>query len=306
MSEDSIDALYEGYEKYKNLKHTNWMTLRGIPVSIQQRLLKFHDDKSVDAIQDNPYLLCGFGMSFDDVESLIKKWAFEIAADDQRRLSAALEIALRKQVEKGHTYTKREDLVPALKKLLGNNELVASACKAGHDKAQFLLNNDTLTYHPTAQLLMEATVAKRLLTMADINGLYDRKTSQTYRVALKELPYDLTGKQKEAVGTCLDNAVACITGGAGTGKTTVLRTALRAFSLMGYAIHAVALSGRAAMRLHESIGFTTMTIAGFLRNPPLDSTGSDKKLLVIDEASMVDLPTMYRIITHIHPSVRMY
>jgi exodeoxyribonuclease V alpha subunit len=304
LSEDSIDALYEGYEKYKNLKHTNWMTLRGIPASIQQRLLKFHDDKSVDAIQDNPYLLCGFGMSFDDVEGLIKKWTFEIAADDQRRLSAALEFALRKQVEKGHTYTKREDLVPALNKLLRNNELVASACKAGHDKAQFLLNNDTLTYHPTAQLLMESTVAKRLLTMADIDGLYDRKTSQAYRAALKELPYDLTAKQKEAVGTCLDNAVACITGGAGTGKTTVLRTALRAFSLMGYAIHAVALSGRAAMRLHESIGFTTMTIAGFLRNPPLDSTGSDKNLLVIDEASMVDLPTMYRIVTHIHPSVR--
>ncbi|AWY01126.1 hypothetical protein A8139_14935 [Marinomonas primoryensis] len=42
----------------------------------------------------------------------------------------------------------------------------------------------------------------------------------------------------------------------------------------------------------------------FLRNPPLDSTGSDKNLLVIDEASMVDLPTMYRIVTHIHPSVR--
>lgn len=304
LCEDSIDALYEGYQKYKNLKHTNWMTLRGIPASIQQRLLKFHDDKSVDALQDNPYLLCGFGMSFDDVESLIKNWTFEIAADDQRRLSAALEFALRKQVEKGHTYTKREDLLPALNKLLMNSELVASACKAGHDKAQFLLNYDTLTYHPTAQLLMESTVAKRLRTMAKTNGLYDREASKAYRVAYRELPYELTAKQKEAVGACLDNAIACITGGAGTGKTTVLRTALRAFNELGYAIHAIALSGRAAMRLHESIGFTTMTIARFLRNPSLESHNHDKNLLIIDEASMVDLPTMYRIVTHIHPSVR--
>lgn len=81
------------------------------------------------------------------------------------------------------------------------------------------------------------------------------------------------------------------------------RTALKVFSLMGYAIYAVALSGRAAMRLQESIRFTTMTIAGFLRNSLLDSTGSDKNLLVTYEASMVDLPTMYRIVTHIYTSI---
>lgn len=74
---------------------------------------------------------------------------------------------------------------------------------------------------------------------------------------------------------------------------------------MGYQIHAVALSGRAAMRLHESIGFTTSTIARMLREDPIEpSPEQSKHLLVIDEASMIDLPTMYRIVNHIHPSVR--
>lgn len=56
------------------------------------------------------------------------------------------------------------------------------------------------------------------------------------------MPYALTQKQTEAVTTCLDNAISCITGGAGTGKTTVLRTALRAYHQMGFEIHAVPLS----------------------------------------------------------------
>ncbi|MEZ9370953.1 AAA family ATPase, partial [Shewanella sp. 10N.286.51.B2] len=184
-----------------------------------------------------------------------------------------------------------------------DKELVAKAFKAGHDKAQYLLNHATGTYHPTAQLLMENVVAKRLNALASQNNLYDEYADSAYCSAVGELPYELTKKQVEAVTTCLDNAVSCITGGAGTGKTTVLRTVLRAYNSMGFEIHAVALSGRAAMRLHESIGFITSTIAKLLRNEPLDSD-KQKHLLVIDEASMIDLPTMYRLVNHIHPSVR--
>ncbi|EMV3720937.1 AAA family ATPase, partial [Escherichia coli] len=183
--------------------------------------------------------------------------------------------------------------------------LVTEAFKAGHNKAQYILNPDTGSYHPTAQLLMENVVAKRLKALANQNNLYDEVANSAYCSSVDELPYELTKKQIEAVTTCLDNAVSCITGGAGTGKTTVLRTALRAYHQMGFEIHAVALSGRAAMRLHESIGFITSTIAKLLRREPIEpSSDQPKHLLVIDEASMIDLPTMYRLVNHIHPSVR--
>ena len=306
LSDDSIDALYQGYKKYKNLRYANWMIKRGIPASIQHRLFKHHDKNSIEAIQDNPFLLCTLGMSFQAVDNLIEMGHFELPKDDQRRLNAALEFALRKEISKGHTYSAQSELRPNVRMLLGENDLVSKCFKAGHEKAQFLLNPETGTYHPLAQLLMEATVAKRLQTLVCRNNLYDSVASDAYRTAISGLPYDLTDKQVEAVTTCLDNSIACITGGAGTGKTTVLRTALKAFHTMGYEIHAIALSGRAAMRLHESIKLKTMTIARFLRSHPLECLDekNSKTLLVIDEASMVDLPTMYRIITHIHPQVR--
>ncbi len=302
LSDDSINALFEGYTKYKNLAHCNWMSEHKIPASVQQRLLKYHSEQSIEAIKQNPYVLIGFGMSFTEVDS-ISQAKLEVTTNDDRRLSAALEIAIRKEIEKGHTYTAQANLSPYLTKLLKDKELVAKAFKAGYDKAQYLLNHETGTYHPTAQLLMENVVTKRLKALASQKNLYDEQTNSAYCSAVGELPYELTKKQAEAVITCLDNAVSCITGGAGTGKTTVLRTALRAYYAMGFEIHAVALSGRAAMRLHESIGFMTSTIAKLLRNEPIDSD-KQKHLLVIDESSMIDLPTMYRLVNHIHPSVR--
>jgi exodeoxyribonuclease V alpha subunit len=305
LSEDSIIALFEGYSKYKNLAYCNWMSEHKIPASVQQRLLKYHTEGSIEAIKQNPYVLIGFGMSFENVDLVATNCdlKFKIAKCDDKRLSAALEIAIRKEIEKGHTYTIQADLRTYLTKLLKDKELVAKAFKAGYEKAQYLLNHTTGTYHPTAQLLMENVVAKRLRALASKNNLYDEDANSAYCSAVGELPYELTKKQIEAVTTCLDNAVSCITGGAGTGKTTVLRTALRAYNSMGFEIHAVALSGRAAMRLHESIGFITLTIAKLLRNEPIDSD-KQKHLLVIDEASMIDLPIMYRLVNHIHPSVR--
>ncbi|MEH6712727.1 MAG: AAA family ATPase [Paraglaciecola polaris] len=302
LSEDSIIALFKGYAKYKNLGYCNWMSEQKIPASVQQRLLKYHTEQSIEAIKQNPYVLIGFGMSFTEVDALSQA-QLEDATNDDRRLSAALEVAIRKEIDKGHTYTAQDNLRPHLTKLLKDKELVAKAFKAGYDKAQYLLNHETGTYHPTAQLLMENVVAKRLKSLATQKNLYDEYAESAYCSAAGEMPYPLLKKQVEAITTCLDNAVSCITGGAGTGKTTVLRTALRAYHTMGFEIHAVALSGRASMRLHESIGFITSTIAAFLKDDPIDSA-IQKHLLVIDEASMIDLPTMYRLVNYIHPSVR--
>lgn len=305
LSDYSINALYEGYAKYANLSACNWMSEHNIPASIQQRLLKYHDEKSINAIKENPYVLIGFGMSFEGADKLAVVIC-DIENNHHHRLSAALEIALRKKVSDGHTYTTQNELKPILNRFLKSHELSDLALKAGDIKTQYIINPKTGNYHPTAQLLMEKVVSKRLMKLAQQKNLYDELSNKAYHNAVNELPYELAKMQTEAILTCLDNAVSCITGGAGTGKTTVLRTVLRAYHAMGYEIHAVALSGRASMRLHESIGFATSTIARLLKGEPIEpACEKQKHLLVIDEASMIDLPTMYRLVIHTHPLVRM-
>lgn len=302
LSEVSVNALYAGYAKYRNLAHANWMSSIGIPLSIQHRILKYHDERTVELIRTNPYALLGFGMRFTDIDKIASGLGCSIA--DPVRLSASVEHAIRKQVESGHTYSTHQTLKPIVTKLLGDSELASKAFANGFQNAQFMLRPESGTYHPTAQCMMESVVAKRLKALAAKSD-EDEAVFEALTGAVLELPYDLTERQLEAVESSLTHAVSCITGGAGTGKTTVLRTVLKAYVSLGYEIHAVALSGRAAMRLHESIGFFTMTVARLLREEPISrSREQPKYLLIIDEASMIDLPTMYQIVTHLDPSVR--
>ncbi|WP_339804632.1 ATP-dependent RecD-like DNA helicase [uncultured Marinobacter sp.] len=302
LSDVSVDALYNGYAKYRNLAHANWLASLGIPLRIQQRILKYHDERTVDVLKSNPYALLGFGMAFRDIDTIAERLGFAKSAP--QRLAGALETAIRRQVEKGHTYATYKALKPLIAELLQDAKLTTDAFENGHQSGQFIIRPDTGTYHPTAQIMMESVVAKRLKSLASLTDS-DEAVFKALTDAVLDLPYNLTEQQVQAVESSLTNSVSCIIGGAGTGKTTVLRTVLRAYNSLGYEVHAVALSGRAAMRLHESIGFFTMTIARLLREEPIEhSLDRPKHVLVIDEASMIDLPTMYRLITHLDPSVR--
>jgi exodeoxyribonuclease V alpha subunit len=280
------------------------MAKHQIPSPIQQRIIRHHGAETIEAIRNNPYTLLAFGMSFGSADNISFKH-FKLNDNDPKRLSAAIEQVLRDQISKGHTYTNESELLPALKKLLNNSELAKAAIVDGGDKCQYIYKPNTETYHPTAVLFMEAVISKRLKALAKNIDLFDDDVDKVYKAAIAQLPYQLTKEQCQAVANALDNGVSLITGGAGTGKTTVLLTVLRAYHQLGFSIHATALSGRAAMRLHESIGFKTSTIAALLRNEPIEpSTDEPNHLLVIDESSMLDVPTMYRLVTHCHPSTR--
>lgn len=310
LTDSSIDVLFTGYAKYTNLRDYNWMSQHKIPAPVQQRLIKYHDERSVDAIKSNPYMLMCFGMSFEQVDELIfrevpedeTKPKFKVKKSDAIRLSAAVEQALGKSVEDGHTYTTQDELRPIVKKLLGCKDLTKQAFNTGQHTAQFIINTQTGTYHPTAILFMESVIAKRLTSLAAKKDLFNESIDEAFITARDELTFELEEMQQEAILASLDNCVSCITGGAGTGKTTVLRTVLRAFDTLKYVIHAMTLSGRAAMRLRESVGRPTQTIAAFLLDEMVIPTNDfPNHVLVIDEASMLDVPTMYRIVNHIHP-----
>ncbi|PKG55234.1 AAA family ATPase [Shewanella sp. GutDb-MelDb] len=302
LSEQSAQSLIDGFQKYANLKYSTWFSDRKIPPYIQQKLFKYHKENSVQSIIDNPYRLVTFGMPFKAADDIAIE-SFDIPFNDIKRLIGSVEYALKKHSKSGgHTVAAHQDIHRSVWTLLGSKELASKALKIADIGKSYFIDSETGSYHHTPLLVMEKVVAKRLLTL---NGREDGTSLEfdlAYVEACKELPYDLTAKQTDAVLISLAASVSCITGGAGTGKTTVLRTVLKAYNHMGFDIKAIALSGRAAMRLHQSIGFTTSTIAAFLRQDPIES--DSKCVVVIDEASMIDLPTMYKIVAHTNPAVR--
>jgi exodeoxyribonuclease V alpha subunit len=302
LTDKAILSLIEGYEKYANLKYSTWFADRKIPPQIQQRLFKYHGPDSVQTIKENPYLLVGFGMSFEKVDKLAQE-SFELEVDDERRKIAAVEYSLKQHsAQHGHTVASHKELFPLVRGFLKNNELAKSALAISQSKLTYCIDIESGTYHHTPLLIMERVVAKRLLKLNAIVPQLNHQFDEAFQYATQDLPFPLAEKQVYAVLTSMEHSVSCITGGAGTGKTTVLRTVLRGYNRLGYDIKAIALSGRAAKRLHESVGFETSTIAKFLRDDPIKD--DSPTIIVIDEASMLDLATMYRIIIHTDPSVR--
>ena len=285
---------------------------------MQNRLIKYHGEDSIELIKENPYELVTFGMSFKDVDHLALNYFDNIDHDSDTRLAASVRQAMTnickgngRPGSGGHTYVDdKKKLVKEVYELIGKDN-VDKALDAGKRLASYVTFKqieDSFFHHDL--LLVETAVARYIASLVTKpTGNWSAEQSKALEEAINDLPYELTSKQNDAVLTSMYNHVSLITGGAGTGKTTVTRTVLKAYDEMGYEITAVALSGRAAMRLHQSIGYKAATIAKFLRQAPLedyDFEGSElKHVLVIDESSMVDIVSLYLIINHITPNCRL-
>lgn len=297
LSNKSIAALKRGFQKYENLEHINWLASKGVPMSVNKRLFRYHKKDSIEAIKSNPYKLLSFGMPFKKVDKLAQE-EFKISESDSRRYVAAIQEALIKHGKRGHTCADKGKLITGIKDLLGVNH-AQQALSTGSSEKAYIQENDR--YYLTGQYVMEKVIAKRLAKLLHSRRNWSHEWDVAFNNACEELTYPLNSEQAHAIITSLENHVSVVTGGAGCGKTTVTRTILKAYHALGYQIHAVALSGRAAMRLHESIGFDTMTIAKFLKEKRHDKPES---VLVIDEASMLDVASMYKLITNIPPTTR--
>jgi exodeoxyribonuclease V alpha subunit len=303
LSEQSITALVAGYKKYANLRFARWFVERNIKHSVSRKVIKYHGKNTIEAIIDNPYELVNFGLSLTATDQLAQA-EFKIAPDDARRLVAVVSSVIKQFTTRhGHTLMHHADVKKRALKILNNDELLCKkALQVSHKSKVFVLNRHDGCYHHTPSLIMEKVVAKRLRRLKGCASLVTPVEQTVASQQINNNPFKLEEKQIEAVYSAIENHVSMLTGGAGTGKTVTLKTVLNTYHHLGYDIFPMALSGRAAMRLFEGTGYQSTTIARFLLSTSIDD--ESKAVIVIDEASMVDIATMYRIVTHVHPSVR--
>ncbi|WP_394244759.1 AAA family ATPase [Vibrio astriarenae] len=300
VTEAAAQALISGWERYENLKQIAWFDKHQIPSGIARNIIKYHKLNAIHAIEVDPYRLISFGLKFGQADLLAQEY-FGVALDDYVRLRGAVEQALLVRMHEGHTVSTNGNLMPHVEALLGTRELAGQALKAGYENTAFIMS-DKGHYHSIGQWIMEQTVARRFAKLAT-RAIWTHHYDYALGKVLEGQTFPLTDRQNEAVRSALSHGLSIIAGGAGTGKTTVLNVVLRAYQALGTDIRAMALSGRAAKRINEATGYPAQTITGFLKDLEKNPLG-ERTLIVIDESSMVDLATMFSLVSNTSSQVR--
>jgi exodeoxyribonuclease V alpha subunit len=298
LKELPTNNLFQGYQKYNNLKHASRLVEYGIDEPIQRQLFRLASHDAIKFLEANPYRLFSLGMRFPKVDAIAKNH-FNIPLSSDLRLKAVIEHALRLWGDNGHTVASWSDIVPAIGKLLDNDwNLINKAKGLEGEVIGFVKEDDN--YFISGNYIFEKTIAKRFKKLSYVNYLWSANLENAFNCSIPK-GWTLTEKQQEAVRTALTSSIFALTGGAGTGKTTTLKVIVDAYKAMKYKIYPVALSGKAARRLQQSIGLETSTIAKLLNSK---DNYSDWSMLLVDEASMLDAYTMWRLVTQFPDTTR--
>tara|TARA_B100001059_G_C17838781_1_gene590341 strand:- start:2892 stop:5030 length:2139 start_codon:yes stop_codon:yes gene_type:complete len=282
-------------------------------IKIAKKAYSFYGDETENKLRDDPYRIWAFG-TFKQAELFAS--ALKIKKDDKRRLVCAVEDVLFTHLKKGSTQTSPLNFSKDLEKLVGK-DLVIKSIVLALDQSKTPAPRIVVTEPPNfndlsdtdrlysrmfalpSAVIMENYVREQIkirLMQGILNITVSESELEDYT-----LPggHNLSHQQREAVKVVLSNAVSCVSGGAGTGKTSVLYCAHNLITNAGSSVLQVALSGKASRRLAQQTEQDAMTIEKLLKTIEYNPDYLNQfqtPLVLIDEASMVDIHSMYRIL----------
>lgn len=290
----------------------------GVSSGYAAKIFKQYGKDAISVISENPYRMATdiFGIGFVTADRIAQKLGFE--KHSPVRIQAGILYVLNQVADEGHVYFPLDPLIakcveiletdpPVIKEAIAaieaENRIVIEDLGDGaagdHGKAVFLAQ-----FH-----VCERGIARRLKALVSCSKSLRRVDSdKAVGWVQGELAISLAEKQLTAVRCALDHKVMVITGGPGTGKTTIINAILKIFSRMKGTILLAAPTGRAAKRMSEATGHEAKTLhrllefslqkGGFQKN---DENPIACDLLVVDEASMIDTVLMHHLLKAIPP-----
>ncbi|MBV1952065.1 MAG: ATP-dependent RecD-like DNA helicase [Cycloclasticus sp.] len=321
LTQKTAAMLIEAWKIHGFSEALEWLDRMNVPYEMSQRAIEFYGRDARKYIKEDPYRILGFGAKWKSVDDVAIK-QLDIKENDVRRLSGAVEDVLIQSYSKGRkksTALRKKELRTKVKDKLcrGNKKQAGLLADAALDNTEFspgVVKHNSLYQHAGAYN-MELRISEILNYMSSIGDSNSVSESKILTSIAKfesnhkdELPDGLMKEQREAVIQSVLNNLLVISGGAGTGKTTVLKCVYHVLSeLMDVTIMQVALAGRAAKRMHEATDIEASTIASFLRKHEKDDGSGlpDNLCLVIDESSMVDVIHAWRILELLPDSARL-
>lgn len=265
------------------------------------KIYELYGDKAIITLKKNPYILAteleGFGFMKSDKLAM----GLHVKPTDPRRIDAAIQYTLMEQAEKrGDVYITSKDLYTETQRLLDFPNPDAIIERLNIQLSENNPNIATRTVDNEVVFYFRKYYNYEVMVADKINTLKRCKTSYNYMSHLVDIleaqraaGFELSMDQLQAVDEVMNNALVCLNGGPGVGKTTIIKTLLGVFDAMKLKTDLIAPTGRAAQRMSETTGKEASTIHRYLfANGGFQDFIIPSQVVIIDESSMIDLRLM--------------
>ena len=317
IGEKRIDMIEKAWAAQKEIREVMiFLQTHGVSSGYASKIFKQYKDQSIEVVKKNPYRLATdiFGIGFLSADKIAEKLG--IAKNSEQRAEAGILYVLNQLSDDGHVYYPYELLIAKCQEILEvPREIIVKAVGTialdkkiviedlNQDVEEFRENNKAVylaKYH-----FSETSIAAKIKTLTTTPKVIRKLDAEkTVEWVQEQLSITLAEKQKEAIQSAVEKKVMIITGGPGTGKTTLINAILKIFTKLGAQILLAAPTGRAAKRMSEVTGHEAKTIHRMLKYS-MKGGGFEKNnenplecdLLVVDEASMIDTILMHHLLS---------
>ena len=320
ISAAKAKAIGEEFRLQFGVRHLmEFFALHHLPAELAVKTYKLYGESAMDLLYDDPYLLMDDGL--EAPFGAVDRFAIEmgVSGDDPRRVEAGILFELRYNLSAGHTFLPESKLIPATAQLLGVD---AAAVTGQFDR---LLQEQRLIRDHLAGIdiiylpgLYEAEqyCSRRLLQLAQDSFPAPSQLEKKLKSAARSSGVQYSVQQEAAIRESATSALLLITGGPGTGKTTILNGVLSLYDQMGLTCLLAAPTGRAAKRLTEVTGQDASTIHRLLEAGIDPHSGNlffvrDEEnplkadAVIVDEMSMVDISLLHNLLLAIPDGCRL-
>ena len=306
------EIITNAWEQQQQIKEIMlFLQSNGVSASLAVKIYKQYGDHAIQVVRETPYQLARdiFGVGFKTADLIARKMG--LAPDSPERIQTGLLYALSNLSNSGHCFATQEQLITETLPLL---DLPLEVCAAQIEvlvQQEALIADEGALYLPpfyyaetgVSKKIMRIFKEKRdrLAEFRNINWLL------TFDTLNGNGQIKLTDQQKMAVKTALTSKISVLTGGPGTGKSTITGSIIQLLKERHCSVLLAAPTGRAAKRLTETTGLQAKTIHRLLEFAPKESSGFvrdrenplDADMIIIDETSMVDILLMNHLLNAI-------